>query len=600
VNISSVGSSSAGGDITFTGNIDGQTADSNSLFILSGAGDVSVTGNIGDTTTLNRLGLGGQGSSLAAVNETFSYTGSVQSYTAVRSSTFTLTVWGAQGGDGSRVATCGNSCLGGQGGYAIGQITLSAGQTIYVAVGGQGLTGSTSGIDRAGGWNGGGIGEGYSNIAGGGSGGGATHIATATGTLASLSGNKSAVLIVAGAGGGGGPDESDYGGAGGGLTGQDGHIDNGGGTGGTQSQGGISYSSGGLFVLGYGSFGQGDNATSNKGNGGGGGGYYGGGAGQYNGAGGGSAYIGGVSNGSTIAGNASMPNPSGGTMTGRSGNGYATITASGSESFTGGTQTGSFTISGNVDVTTLETASQSFDITIGQSGASTIGSNTTFNNTGNLTVGSNAVGQSFAVSGALIASAQSTINIGGSISSTSSMSLNSPVILKDNTSLTTTNSQITIGDTVNSESSEINDLTVSTGSSEIQFDGVVGGVSTLGAISITGKLDLNAAIGNGATAGATSINVSGTTNLGANVTTSATQTYQDTLTLDSGTSLTLDAGISEDSDINLAAVTGVSGGDAENLTLDAGSNAGAAIAVTGTVTNIATLTIRDAGSVTFE
>ena len=122
----------------------------------------------------------------------------------------------------------------------------------------------------------------------------------------------------------------------------------------------------------------------------------------------------------------------------------------------------------------------------------------------------------------------------------------------------------------------------------------MGGVSTLGAISITGKLDLNAAIGNGATAGATSINVSGTTNLGANVTTSATQTYQDTLTLDSGTSLTLDAGISEDSDINLAAVTGVSGGAAENLTLDSGSNADAAIAVTGTVTDITTLTIRDA------
>ena len=42
--------------------------------------------------------------------------------------------------------------------------------------------------------------------------------------------------------------------------------------------------------------------------------------------GGGSGYIGGVINGTTIAGNASMPSTSGGTETGHSGNGYARIT----------------------------------------------------------------------------------------------------------------------------------------------------------------------------------------------------------------------------------------------------------------------------------
>jgi hypothetical protein len=594
VNISSVGSSSAGGDITFTGNIDGQTEDSNSLFILSGAGDVSVTGNIGDTTSLNKLGFGGFGSSIIAISETFSYTGGVQSYTATRDGTFTLSVWGAQGGSGY-------TTTGGKGGYATGEITLTAGQTIYIEIGGQGS--KASGVASGGGYNGGGNGgidTGPSQNGGGG--GGATDIRVGGTALSDR-------VIVAGGGAGGGRDGTTGVGGGNSGTSSTDFSSGKGGSGGSQVSGGTAYiTSRGATNGSLGLGGAGSTGFYSAGGGGGGGGYYGGGGGTSTqnhgsgysaGGGGGSAYIGGVTDGSTIAGNASMPNPSGGTMTGRIGNGYATITADAAESFTGGTQTGSFTISGNIDVATLETASQSFDITIGQSGASTIGSNTTFNNTGNLTVGSNAVGQSFAVSGALIASAQSTINIGGSISSTSSMSLNSPVILKDNTSLTTTNSQITIGDTVNSESSEINDLTVSTGSSEIQFDGVVGGVSTLGAISITGKLDLNAAIGNGATAGATSINVSGTTNLGANVTTSATQTYQDTLTLDSGTSLTLDAGISEDSDINLAAVTGVSGGAAENLTLDAGSNADAAIAVTGTVTDITTLTIRDAGSVTF-
>ncbi len=60
---------------------------------------------------------------------------------------------------------------------------------------------------------------------------------------------------------------------------------------------------------------------------GGGGGYYGGGSGGAVGAGGGggSGYIGGVSSSETIAGNASMPNPDGGTMTGRDGNGLVVI-----------------------------------------------------------------------------------------------------------------------------------------------------------------------------------------------------------------------------------------------------------------------------------
>jgi hypothetical protein len=44
------------------------------------------------------------------------------------------------------------------------------------------------------------------------------------------------------------------------------------------------------------------------------------------GSGGGSGYVGGVSSTTLTAGNASMPNPAGGTMTGRSGAGFARIT----------------------------------------------------------------------------------------------------------------------------------------------------------------------------------------------------------------------------------------------------------------------------------
>jgi hypothetical protein len=59
----------------------------------------------------------------------------------------------------------------------------------------------------------------------------------------------------------------------------------------------------------------------------------------------------------------------------------------------------------------------------------------------------------------------------------------------------------------------------------------------LGAIAITGDLDLNAAIGNGATAGATSLSVSGTTNIGANVTTTTTQTFTGAVSLSVDTTL---------------------------------------------------------------
>ncbi len=176
------------------------------------------------------------------------------------------------------------------------------------------------GANGAGGYNGGGAGgKGSSqypdrtNYAwGAAGGGGATHIATVTGILSSLSSNKAAVLIVAG-GGGGACQNYDMinaniksGGDGGGTTGEDGkpqRNDN------SFSAKGASQSSG------Y-SFGQGKNGTSKEywascgaeGNGGGGGGYYGGyscqksGENSNYGGGGGSGYIGGVTNGSTTAG----------------------------------------------------------------------------------------------------------------------------------------------------------------------------------------------------------------------------------------------------------------------------------------------------------
>ncbi len=203
----------------------------------------------------------------------FNYTGGMQQVT-VPAGIYTLEVWGAQGGAG-----------GGLGGYSKGTVTLTSATTLYIGVGGQGGS-------NYGGFNGGGSGrEG---------GGGATHIATASGVLSGLAGNTSSVLLVAG---GGGATAPAAGGAGGGA--------NQAGTAGTDrcgtpGQGGTLTSGGsGGSNHGYsGSFGQGGSAGgcsySSNGSAGGGGGYYGGGGGghdcpRYNdyddsGAGGGSGY----------------------------------------------------------------------------------------------------------------------------------------------------------------------------------------------------------------------------------------------------------------------------------------------------------------------
>ncbi len=264
VNISSVGSSSAGGDITFTGNIDGQTTDSNSLFILSGAGDVSVTGNVGDTTALNKLGLGGQGSTSSPVTTDFSYTGSVQEHIVSATGTFTLYVWGAQGGD----ITTHYPITGAKGGYATGTYNLSAGQTINIYVGGEGEDRLGDhpyaiGTYVAGGWNGGGPTRTRGN---GTPGGGASDIRIGGTDLSDR-------VIVAGGGGGGGWIYSS-GGAGGGLTGINGTEMNRsdiGGYGGTQSAGGNAGNlSGGNKTSG--SFGQGGMGSGSSAGGGGGGG----------------------------------------------------------------------------------------------------------------------------------------------------------------------------------------------------------------------------------------------------------------------------------------------------------------------------------------
>ena len=215
----------------------------------------------------------------------------VQSYTVMNDGYYQLEVWGAQGGDAT--GSDGSTRVGGYGGYSTGVVELKKDETLYIGVGGKGVTG-TSTSTQNGGYNGGGNG-----LYHGGSGGGATHISTSRKVLSNLS--KGDVLIVAGGGGGAAVTNSvncSDGGHAGGYIGNSANVNactdtlgaNGYGTGGTQGAGGGSSATGatGSFGLGA-SYNQ---TNSSYGTGGGGGGLYGGGASTLAGAGGGSGYVG--------------------------------------------------------------------------------------------------------------------------------------------------------------------------------------------------------------------------------------------------------------------------------------------------------------------
>jgi len=251
-------------------------------------------------------------------SQTFSYTGAQQTFTVPSGvSTITIKVWGAQGGSGGYYSNSSYCSTGGKGGYATGNLSVTAGNTVYVYVGGQGESFESCNTYmknlpvNEGGWNGGG--DSYGGTWPGTGGGGASDVRYG-GT--SISNRK----IVAGGGGGGGNSgnatQISNGGAGGGSSGQTmsnttQYSNRTPGTGATQSSGNSN--------------GIGSTANQNL-SGGGGGGYYGGGIGNNStGAGGGSGYIGGVSSAETIAGNLTIPNPDGGTMTGRAGNGLVVI-----------------------------------------------------------------------------------------------------------------------------------------------------------------------------------------------------------------------------------------------------------------------------------
>ena len=186
----------------------------------------------------------------------FTYTGECTTYIAKSDGYYNLEVWGAQGGNYN------TTYVGGLGGYSKGIVHLTKGTTLYVCVGGQPQTVTTTKTAVPGGFNGGGNGfnrDYSSTYTYGQAGGGATDIRIGQNSLY-------ARVIVAGGGSGSNNRTSGYAGGGtSGVTGQSGYA-------GTQTSAGSG-----------GSFGQGGSASTSGNNykygaSGGGGGFYGGGA----------------------------------------------------------------------------------------------------------------------------------------------------------------------------------------------------------------------------------------------------------------------------------------------------------------------------------
>jgi hypothetical protein len=175
------------------------------------------------------------GASVVTTSVTFSYTGAAQTFAVPAGvSSVHVVAIGALGGDNGTA-----SVAGGLGQEIQGDLSVTAGSTLTVLVGGEGGN-ATRTVGGAGGFNGGaagGPGFGSTNGSGGGGGGGASEVDASNATR----------LLVAAGGGGGGSDGNTArsGGAGGnaGAAGASGTmpVDNGGGGGaGTPSAGGTS------------------------------------------------------------------------------------------------------------------------------------------------------------------------------------------------------------------------------------------------------------------------------------------------------------------------------------------------------------------------
>ena len=251
----------------------------------------------------------------------------VEEFTAPYTGTYKLQCWGAAGNDEHTADS-----YGGKGGYSEGIWKCTIDKiALYVCVGQMGIWwGAPSYNNKP---------DNITLFDVGYGGGGATHISiNSGGELKKFDTHRTDVLLVAG--GGGGVEWNGQGGAGGELAGKDGNPTTTGsrkGTGGSQDSGGITgvlpgdTSVNGMFGVGGYGYAYSDTYKCNDYGAQGGGGWYGGGGVSLAGAaGGGNSYVGGVTDGKTIAGDSTdpkQPTPDGKSeQIGQSGNGACVIT----------------------------------------------------------------------------------------------------------------------------------------------------------------------------------------------------------------------------------------------------------------------------------
>jgi hypothetical protein len=338
---------------------------SNASFTITYSGGATLTKSLNGIWEVGKVYDYNINSSFSATQD-FSYTGDVQSYTIPFTGTYKIQCWGASGGDL-------NIYVGGKGAYTNGNIQLNKNQVLYIYIGEQGgktaivstpFNSGSSQVDNGQEWQ------------WGRAGGGATDIRLISGKWNNFESLKSRIMVAAGGGGADNRNSTEIGntigpyygdgngGYGGSLTGGSGTTENHTNplnnlTGGYSTDTGATQTAGGYLTEYYpytnngyeGGFGYSNGSVQA----GGGGGYYGGASAFHCGASGGSSFISGYpgcnaiselststniihtgspdhysgyvfTNMEMIAGDSSMPAPSGGTEKGHPGNGYARIT----------------------------------------------------------------------------------------------------------------------------------------------------------------------------------------------------------------------------------------------------------------------------------
>ncbi|WP_114652545.1 beta strand repeat-containing protein [Polynucleobacter necessarius] len=213
-------------------------------------------------------------------------------------------------------------------------------------------------------------------------------------------------------------------------------------------------------------------------------------------------------------------------------------------------------------------------------------------------------------SGTVTLASAANISLANNITTTGAQTYNGNVVLAANTTLATTNSDVSFGGTLRGDTAG-RTLTIAAGTGAVSFTGAVGTTYTLGATAITAATVTNSstwignstlgitgnAVVNGAISGITTLNISGNTSLGANVTSSSTQTYTGAVTITGSTvtATTTNSAVMFASTVNSAATA------AKPLTVSAGSGAVTFTSVVGGATDgvLGALTVNSTATTTF-